>query len=361
MMLPRITRLLARVHPVLRRALRPVLDPARRYRHAKVIHAARVALGLLTSIALTTGIHLPHGEWASITLLVVIGGLQHHGNIRKKAAERALGTLIGAGAGLVIILQQSYFHAPLLSYALIVIACAICAYHAIGKGGYVALLSAITIFIVAGHGENAIADGLWRTADVLIGIAIALLFSFALPLHATYTWRYKLAEALRSCARMHTAIVNDAGFDRAVLQRAMVLQGSLLVQLRSLMPSVAKEINVSMEQLEAIQHGMRVCISLLEVLAATRPRVDGEEDKAFVRDHLAEENRRVCAMLIGMARALTHGVVARLAPRGSCSLAQVAGTAAPQWAGYISLTLRLSDEFDDLRQRLAAIADRWNI
>jgi len=37
------------------------------------------------------GINLRHGEWASVTMLVVIGGLQHHGNIGKKAAERAIG------------------------------------------------------------------------------------------------------------------------------------------------------------------------------------------------------------------------------------------------------------------------------
>ena len=49
-----------------------------------MIHAVRVSLGLLASILLTTGIHLPHGEWASVTMLVVIGGLQHHGNIGKK-------------------------------------------------------------------------------------------------------------------------------------------------------------------------------------------------------------------------------------------------------------------------------------
>lgn len=213
--------LLLRLPPWLRPLLRPLLDPARRYRHARLIHSVRVALGLLASIALTTGMDIPHGEWASITLLVVVGGLQHQGNIRRKAAERALGTLIGAGAGLAIILQQSWLQAPLLSYALIAVACAVCAYHAIGKGGYIALLSAITIFIVAGHGENAIADGLWRTADVLIGIAVALLFSFALPLHATYTWRHKLAEALRSCARMQTAIALDADLDAAALQRAM--------------------------------------------------------------------------------------------------------------------------------------------
>ncbi len=68
-----------------------------------------MAPALLVSIALTTGINVPHGEWASITVLVVIGGLQHHGNIRRRAAERGVGTLIGAFVGLFLILQESYF------------------------------------------------------------------------------------------------------------------------------------------------------------------------------------------------------------------------------------------------------------
>ena len=72
---------------VLRRLLRPLLDPYRRYRHAKLIHAVRVSIGLLATILLTTGINLPHGEWASVTMLIVIGGLQHHGNIGFFQAE----------------------------------------------------------------------------------------------------------------------------------------------------------------------------------------------------------------------------------------------------------------------------------
>jgi uncharacterized membrane protein YccC len=346
---------------LLRSAFRPLLDPARRFRRAKLIHAGRVALGVLLSILVTSGISVPHGEWATITVLIVIGGLQHHGNIRRKAAERALGTLIGATVGLAVIVQQSYFHLPVLSYLLIVVACGICAYHAIGKGGYIALLSAITILIIAGHGDNAIIDGMWRAVNVLIGIAIALLFSFALPLYATYSWRYTLARALRGCAQMHTAIATGAAPDIAQLRKALVLQGSLLVQLRSLMPWVAKEIDVSTEQLEAIQHGLRICISLLEVLATTRPQVNDDDTKAFIQRYLSSEHHRLGAMLIGVSRALQFGTLARLQPRRRAVPVQIPGDMPVQLAGYLSLTLRLSTEFDELRQHVAAIADHWNI
>jgi uncharacterized membrane protein YccC len=354
--------LLSHLHALMRNALRPLLDPARRYRHARLIHAVRVALGLLASIVLTTGMQLPHGEWASITLLVVIGGLQHHGNIRRKAAERAVGTLIGAVAGLAVILQQSWLQMPLLSYLLVVAACGFCAYHAIGKGGYVALLSAITILIVAGHGENAIADGLWRSVNVLVGIAIALLFSFALPLHATYSWRYQVADILRSCARMYAAISSDAAaIDSAELQRAMALQGGLLVQLRSLMPSVARETNIPMAQLEEVQHSLRIGISLLEVLAAARAQLADEEAQGFLQHRLDSEHRRLRELLLGMARALKSGIIADLAPHAKTAQEPVAAPVPASLAAYVSLTRQLTSEFDQLQQRLVALADRWNV
>lgn len=120
---------------VLLKTTNVLLDPNRRYSQARLFHAVRVALALLVSIALTTGIRIPHGEWASITVLVVIGGLQHHGNIRRRAAERGVGTAIGALIGLLLIVQQSYLlHWPLLTYLLMALVCGYCAYHAIGKG-----------------------------------------------------------------------------------------------------------------------------------------------------------------------------------------------------------------------------------
>src|SRR5882757_1859502 len=116
-----------------RRLLHVLGSPYFRYRYAKYLHGARVALAMLASIALTSGIDIPHGEWSSVTLLVVIGGLQHHGNIRKKAAERALGTLLGASLGLALILLQSATHSTMTTYVLLAVIAGVCAYHAIGK------------------------------------------------------------------------------------------------------------------------------------------------------------------------------------------------------------------------------------
>lgn len=280
-----------------RKTTNVLLDPNRRYSQARLFHAIRVALALLVSIALTTGIHIPHGEWASITVLVVIGGLQHHGNIRRRAAERGVGTLLGAMIGLILIVQQSYLlHWPLLTYVLMALVCGYCAYHAIGKGGYIALLTAITVVITAGHGDQDVYDALWRTVDVLIGTVVALVFSFALPAYASYSWRVKLAALLRASAAVH-ARVQRGGVDPATLQKDMLQLGMQLVQLRSLIPSVAKETDVPTAQLEEIQHAARVCISALELMAA----VDANAD------HPREDDHGIRSTMLALADSLESG------------------------------------------------------
>jgi uncharacterized membrane protein YccC len=323
------------LHPPIwfRRLLRPLLDPYRRYRHARLIHAARIVVSLLASIFLTTGLNLPHGEWASVTLLIVIGGLQHHGNIGKKSVERAYGTLIGAGLGLAVVAQQNYFGMPLVTYLLMSVACGFFAYHAIGKGGYTALLSAITLFIVAGHGDNPMLDGIWRGIDILIGIALALAFSFALPLYAVYSWRYNLASGLRDCAQVHARIVNGE--------------------------SISSDAQVkSMNQLDEIQRQFRMCLSTLEILGNLRPSSTDEASMQALRDNLGGEHNKIRRQLIGMARALQAGATDRLERQFDAIEPSPVPAAL---VGYQLMTLQLSRTLDALQHKLASTAKGWKI
>jgi uncharacterized membrane protein YccC len=339
-----------------------LLDPYRRYRHAKLIHAVRVSLGLLATILLTTGINLPHGEWASVTMLVVIGGLQHHGNIGKKAAERAIGTLIGAGVGLLLVAQQAWLGMPWLTYFAMSVVCGFFSYHAIGKGGYTALLSAITVFIVAGHGDNPVTDGLWRGVDILIGIALALAFSFALPLYAVYSWRYNLADALRDCAAIYGRIIKGESVTADEHLKLMNRLNTVMIQLRSLMPSVSKEVRVSMTELDAIQRNLRMCVSILEILGNSRPNADDSEAMAHLQSALKAEHRQIRVQLIGMARALKSGASQQLSrPAESPSDSTLDAPVYSPLDGYRLLTRQLTANIGEMRQRLAKSAPRWNI
>jgi uncharacterized membrane protein YccC len=346
---------------LLRRLLRPLLDPYRRYRHARVIHAVRVSLGLLATILLTTGINLPHGEWASVTMLVVIGGLQHHGNIGKKAAERAIGTLIGAGVGLVLVAQHAWLGMPWLTYFAMSVVCGFFSYHAIGKGGYTALLSAITVFIVAGHGDNPVTDGLWRGVDILIGIALALAFSFALPLYAVYSWRYNLADALRDCAKIYGRIIDGQAITADEHLKLMTRLNAAMVQLRSLMPSVSKEVKISMTDLDALQRNLRMCVSTLEILGNTRPDANDPEAMSLMQTALKAEHRQIRVQLIGMARALKSGAAQRLNRPLDVPLVSLDAPVYNTLDGYRLLTQQLAANVGEMRQRLAKSASRWNI
>ncbi|MFU2325510.1 FUSC family protein [Pseudomonas sp. NFX98] len=326
-----------------------------------MIHAVRVSLGLLASIALTTGINLPHGEWASVTMLVVIGGLQHHGNIGKKAAERAIGTLVGAAVGLVLVVQQSWLGMPWLTYFAMAGVCGFFSYHAIGKGGYTALLAGITVFIVAGHGDNPVADGLWRGVDILIGIALALAFSFALPLYAVYSWRYNLADALRDCATIYGRIINGQPVTADEHLKLMGRLNTVMVQLRSLMPSVSKEVKISMNELDAIQRQLRLCVSTLEILANARPDTSDPETVARLRSALKAEHQLIHVQLIGMARALKTGVVHRLNRPMELPIVSLDAPVYNALDGYRLLTQQLAANIGEMRQRLAKTAPRWNI
>lgn len=327
-----------------------------------MIHAVRVSLGLLASILLTTGLHLPHGEWASVTMLVVIGGLQHHGNIGKKAAERAIGTLVGAAIGLGLVVQQAWLGLPWLTYFIMAVVCGFFSYHAIGKGGYTALLAGITVFIVAGHGDNPISDGLWRGVDILIGIALALAFSFALPLYAVYSWRYNLADALRDCARIYGRIIDGQPVSADEHLQLMGRLNAAMVQLRSLMPSVSKEVKISMTELDAIQRHLRMCVSTLEILGNTRPDVAEPGAVAQLQSEFRAENRLVRVQLIGMARALKTGESLRLDRPVPALAESLQDTAIKSHLdGYQLLLHQLAANIGEMRQRLAKTASQWSI
>jgi uncharacterized membrane protein YccC len=340
---------------------RPVLDPYQRYRHARMIHAGRIAFGILLSLSLVGILDLPHGEWSSVSFLIVIAGLHHHGNIRQRAMERAFGTVIGAAYGLFVIALHNYVGLTWITYLAIALACGVCAYHAIDKGGYIALLSAITLVIVVGGGTNTWIDGLWRAVNVLIGIGLALLLSFVLPLYATYSWRYKLADALNGCATLYERITSNAHESDEQQLKEMAALSSMLVQLRGMLASVSKEVGIPKAQLEGIQRSLRISISCLEMLASAANALPLATEQTDTDDALQIEHRHIVETLHGIARALTSGTSSRLV---TCVLPEASPLPACvplPMAGYVSVTRTLAIEIEGIRKRLADTADHWNV
>jgi uncharacterized membrane protein YccC len=217
------------------------------------------------------------------------------------------------------------------------------------------------VVIVAGPGETTIADALWRTLNVWIGAATALLLTFALPLYATVLWRYKLADALRECATLHASLLQrpcPAAEQRH--QKAAALT-KCLIQLRSLMPSVAKEVKIPTSTLENIQSSLRLCISTLELLSATSSRLAHETDPARALASLYSfdgDGKRIEDALIQASSALESGKAAPLEyPFHSPIPVSNADFLVTE---YGLLTARLAEAVDRLRTQLLHTASCWN-
>ncbi|WP_082987943.1 FUSC family protein [Bordetella bronchialis] len=287
--------------------LRHLRSPYQRYRHARALHGVRVALALLTTLVLSQGLDLPHGVWASVSLLAVIGGLQHHGNIRKKAMERGLGTLLGAVAGLLLIVLDEWVGSRPLTFGVMALIAGLCAYHAIGRGGYLALLTAITMIIVGGQGDDSVTTGLWRTLQVCIGIAVALAFSFALPLNASYSWRYNLALNLRRAQRLIRRLQHETPLTAEARSATFADLSKRSIAIRGLMPSAAKEMNVTMALLEDIQHHHRAIVASLEMISSARLNATQEDQLAMSRAFRDSQGQAMRRTLLAIARALRAG------------------------------------------------------
>ena len=230
----------------------------------------------------------------------------------------------------------------MLTYLLMAVICGYCAYHAIGKGGYIALLAAITVVITAGHGNQNVYDALWRTVDVFIGTAIALVFSFALPAYASYSWRVRLASLLRASAAVHVKMRH--GFADAAEQRAAMLDlGAKLIPLRGLIPSVAKETGVPAAEFEEIQHAARVCVSALELMAAIEQE-SGPGDG---------DDPGIASALLALADALETG----RAPAPAVSPAQPAVVPAPETGPLAFMASQLAAEIGRLRAQLDRMSE----
>jgi uncharacterized membrane protein YccC len=191
--------------------------------------------------------------------------------------------------------------------------------------------------------------------DILIGIALALAFSFALPLYAVYSWRYNLASGLRDCAKVYERISSGQSITADEHLKLLARLNATMLQLRSLMPSVSKEVKISLVELDAIQGHYRMCLSTLEILSNLRPA-----DLGSVA--MNAEQRRIRRMLIGMARALKTGATERLErPTESLAVGPETPADSAEGLGYQLMTRQLALNIEGLQQRLAKTAKKWKI
>ncbi|UTH74854.1 FUSC family protein [Chromobacterium sp. IIBBL 290-4] len=228
-------------------------------RYARQAHVLRVVLAFLIGLALVLTTGLPHGGWMLVTILIVLGGVPHWGGVRRKALERMGGSLLGAAAGLIAIVLHGW--SPWACYGWMLAVVGLSSWHAQGKGGYLALLTGITLVIVGGLGDEPIAEALWRSCNVLIGSLIGMAAAATLPLRAVDSWRFLLADNLREAALLYNRIARrlpvegDAALDQF---------NARLIRMRGLLAAVTQEAALRHAELDQVQRAQRSIWTLLD-------------------------------------------------------------------------------------------------
>ena len=224
----------------------------------------------LASIALTSGVNIPHGVWASVTLLVVIGGLaasrQHPQESRRARARHAA----RRGARAVADHRAGYRRLALADLS-----------ADVGDRRRLRLLRDRQGGLCRAADGDHDGDRLGprRPADRRRPVA-----------HGERADRHRdRARAFRSCCRntrrirgataSPTTCANARGstprsskasrWTRRQLTQRFLVMSQRLVQSRSLMESVAKEIDVPVSMLEEIQRLHRSILAALEMMATS--------------------------------------------------------------------------------------------
>lgn len=202
------------------RVFAPFVEPYARYLNANILHAIRLGIAVVVTLLFSQWTQIPHSEWSTITVFIILGLLQYQGAIYTKAKERILGTLLGivVGLGLMWLGQDVLNSASVvwIYYLLVGIISAIIGYYSIKQLGYIGMLTGITMSMIIAS-ENSIGpDGLARALNVLIGTVIAVLATLILPLKSTLMWRFLLANNLEACANMYDGVeayISDPSLD----------------------------------------------------------------------------------------------------------------------------------------------------
>jgi uncharacterized membrane protein YccC len=279
---------------------RHTLSPRFLHRHHLYLHALRVAAAYACSLLLSLAFSIPHGEWMAITVFVVMGGLPHVGSVLNKGRQRALGTLAGSVAGMISI--ALYARSPLLCYLFMTLVALFSGYFALGRDGYIAQLAGITLAVVAGLGDSPLDMALWRSGNVFAGVALSMLFARLLPLRATDNWKYLLADNLHDCAGLFDRIARLE--NEHLYQDVFDRLNRRLVQQRSLMAAMRKEIDVDAGELEQLHRTQRGIISTLEQMDLVSRGSQHQDELERMRQQFAGEQVEAMSILELLSQAL---------------------------------------------------------
>lgn len=328
------------------------------YGHYRIVHGLRIALAFMLTFLLTRELKLPESTWPLITLVVVMGPISFWGNVLSRALQRVVGTIFGAGCGVVALYLELYS----LPLTLVWCGCImfLCGYLALGKRPYVGLLIGITLGVTMGAMPGDIETALWRSADVILGSLLALLFCSIYPQRAYSHWRLQMHDTLLQAHRLYHTHLSPNILERPRLAQSHSRLLSKMVSLRPLLAPAVKEARLGSALFEAIQTTMRNTLCTLEMLANT---YWSDRQSHFLMQSTPE--LRACqqateALMIELALMLKSGdlkgseqAITQLQEAATRVRLDTGGEAAI--SGYLWLSLQLTEQLTHLRRLLGLV------
>ncbi len=373
----------------------PIIEPYARYLHADVLHAIRLGVAVVIALLLNKLTNLPHGEWTTITVFVILGLLQYQGAIYTKAKERILGTLLGVIVGLAFLWLSQDIGIWLWAYYLLIgIISGTIGYVAVKQLGYIGLLTGITMLMIISNPDqsNISQDGLFRALNILFGAIIAVAATLVLPLKSTLMYRFLLASNLDACSHLYAevsehidteapnhkpfkqprvinlasasshsvSLLADIPVNKALVTELQIINKRLLA-MRPHIAATASETQISKETIETIQRTHRNMIGTIDLLLTAAPRlahIEIDEDNHILLVHyqreLTQAMRHIAAVLRSpndeMFRPITRIQVAEYPSVHNLPF---------EWQGYFWLTQTLQGQLQELSDVLQDTKPRW--
>lgn len=278
------------------RLMAPLIEPYARYLHADLLHSIRLGVAVVSSLIFSQVTQIPHSEWATITVFVILGLLQYQGAIYTKAKERVLGTLLGivVGLGLLWINHQvqGYFGIAWLYYVLVGVISGVIGYYSIKQLGYIGLLTGITMCMVISSHNSIGPDGIARAFNVLIGTLFAVVATLILPLKSTLMWRFLLANNLEACANMYDGVeayISDPSLDQRFAEADIEEGEAADKELNKHHPSSSEVANIDTQHVQ------------LDLGATTVTAIDGVTNTAsttYVNKDMVEQFKEINKRLL---------------------------------------------------------------
>lgn len=293
--------------------MRPLFfrDPFFTYRHRKAIHTFRALVALALTLLALHLLDLPHGSWALVSVLMVMGGLPHIGGVLEKGLQRLAGTIMGGLIGIVLLLMPMLVSAiPLAMLAVICLA----TYTTFNsRYSYSVAMFNITLVMVLGDGNPDISVAVWRSCNVVLGTCIAIAVTMVVqPQKATDVLRFLLASNLDRLARVYRIHSRTGDYDSTDTGELMKQASTRLIAQRGLVDAVHREGRLKRGVLNEILSLERRMISTVELLLETH--WDTKDGHTLIEGMtgLREEQRKLAEALGTLAYEIRTGQLINL-------------------------------------------------